>query len=363
MMPSMSRIAAWTTALLAVLLVAVASFGPASFLSGQRQDGAGSALVHGDVAVAATAPSAVRGILNENPPSVTPTPTVAAASTPIPPLARTVQIGAYNDASVVSGGMWSPDQNLGGWADLGVGPHGGGTFRSYLRFIVGGLPSGIQISSAILMLKPTDGGLNPVPIEAYYVQDDWGEGSITWNQQPLSTYRAGVGTWKPGSMDPFAIDVTSAVQQWYACGGTSNSGLELSADLASSWVDFGSRKSSVPPTLQVTYQTAVAPVNCSAPPTANVNLTAPQAAAPSTTGAQIGSINPNDLNNPAVLVGTPIGALSIPVAPNPSSSGSNAAATTTTGTGPTGGSSGLGTGPITLPPAPGSSSGATATGR
>jgi hypothetical protein len=201
---------------------------------------------------------------------------------------------------------------------LATGPQNGGYFRSYIRFLVGGLPPGMQIDSALLRLTPVQGGTHPVPVEADFVQDDWNESTITWNQQPLSTYRAGATTFQPGANNPVSIDVTTAAQQWYACGGTSNNGLLLSADLASDWVDFGSRKSDTPPVLQVTYQTATAPVNCSAPPTSNVNLAPPQGVSSSTTGAQIGAFDPNQFNNPlGILSGTPYGAQSLiqPAAP------------------------------------------------
>jgi hypothetical protein len=59
--------------------------------------------------------------------------------------------------------------------------------------------------------------------------------------------------------------------------------------------------------LQITYQTAVAPENCAAPPTNNVNLTAPTGVSPSTNGAQIG----------AAVIGTPINPNPAPVAPAP----------------------------------------------
>jgi len=322
----MSRLAAWITVLFVVGVVALASFGPGSFFSNNPRDEAGTLLLRDGVASAATVSVPYDSAIDQGAPSPTPPP----PATPAPPVARTVQLDAYNDASVVSSGMWSPDQNLGGWTDLAVGPHLGGTFRSYVRFYVAALPSGIQIDSAALILRPVSGGLAPVPVEADFVQDDWSEDAITWNAQPLSTFRTGVALWKPGSMDPLEMDVTPAVQEWYACGGSSNSGLELSADLASSWVDFGSRKSDAPPELQVTYETAATPPNCAAPPTASVNLAPPSSLAPSTTGAQIGSFDPTLINNPALLVGTPYGALSIPKPPSPSAATAVVATPTTT---------------------------------
>src|SRR5581483_4890386 len=151
-------------------------------------------------------------------------------------LIRTVRLTPYNDAAVASGGLWQPNQNLGGWSTLRVGPDAGGFFRSYVRFLTGGLPPGMQIDSALLILTATGGGSRAVPMEADYVLDPWDQSTINWNQQPLATYQAGTVTWQPNVDGPLSIDVTPAVQQWYACGGTANNGLLLSADLAPSYV-------------------------------------------------------------------------------------------------------------------------------
>ncbi|MGI8552334.1 MAG: DNRLRE domain-containing protein, partial [Dehalococcoidia bacterium] len=205
----------------------------------------------------------------------------------------TVLIGPYNDSAVVSGGLWPPDQNLGGAPELDVGPHGGGVFRSYLRFLLAGLPFGIQIDRARLVLAPMDGGTRPVALAADVVQEDWNEGSITWNQQPLTTWRTGVGTWQPSQTTPVTIDLTNAARTWYACGGASNEGVALSADISSGWVAFGSRKSASPPQLEVTFESTDSPLDCVAAQTpAGVSLAQPAAPAPASSGAQIGSINP-----------------------------------------------------------------------
>jgi hypothetical protein len=315
----MARFSIWMLVAAAVGLVAVASFGP-GVLPGRQSSGVGlNALAHAPAALAATAlqprqaPPPINGVIDENvPPTPTVTPSVAAAPQP---QVITVRISPYNDASVDSGGLWAPDQNLGGWSQLAAGPQQGGTLRSYLRFLVGGLPAGMQIDSALLILTPMAGGTHAVPIEADYVIDPWNESTITWNQQPLSTFRSGTATWQPNNTDPVTIDVTSAALQWYACGGTANNGLLLSADLAPDWVSFGSRKSQSPPMLQVTYQTAAAPVNCAAPPTSNVNLTSPSGVTSSTTGAQSG----------AQVIGTPINPNPRPVPP-PTGSGSGGSA-------------------------------------
>lgn len=307
----MTRRLIWLVVALTAGVVAVVSLAPGSSSTLQRPAQKSAGFLRAPAAIAATvttpysnAPSNINGVINENPPSATPSVTPSAATAP-QSLVRTVQIAPYNDASVVSSGSWTADQNLGGWTQLGVGPQQGGMFRSYLRFLVGGLPAGMQIDSALLILSPIDGGTQPVPIEADYVLDPWDESTITWNQQPLSTYRAGATTWQPGTRGPVSIDVTEAALEWYACGGTSNNGLLLSADLAPGWVDFGSRKSNTAPVLQVTYQAALAPVNCAAPATTTVNLTSPSGVSSTTSGAQIG----------AVVAGTPYNPNPPPVAP------------------------------------------------
>jgi hypothetical protein len=335
----------------AVGLAMFASLGPRGRAGGQNsgQQSWWQALV----AAAATVPTPVNGVIDENPgqsPTATATSTAAVRRGP---LVRTVQIAPYNDASVASGGLWTPDTNLGGWNMLATGPESGGYFRSYIRFLVGGLPAGMQIDSALLYLTPVQGGAKAVPVAADFVQDDWNESTITWNQQPLTTFTTGATTWQPGSSTPVNIDVTSAVQQWYACGGTSNNGLMLSADMAQDGVAFGSRKSDTPPVLQVTYQTASAPVNCSAPPASNVNLAPPSSISPSTTGAQIGSFDPNSFNNPlGILSGTPYGAQSNFQPPSPpyaAQATSLAQPPLPFSTYPPGGPpSGLGTSPINL---------------
>ena len=216
-------------------------------------------------------------------PSATPGPTAAAPAT------VTVRLDPYNDASVVSGGQWTPDTNLGGWTSLAVGEQQAGTYRAYLRFVLAGLPPGLQIDSAQLFLTPTETGSQPVNIVANVVQDDWNEASITWNQQPLSTWQAGAATWQPGQAGPFAIDLTAAARTWYACGGTSNDGIVLSADLAGDWVVFDSRKTAYPPVLQITYEASNAPLDCTAAPT-STGSQAPSQPGPSSAGAQIGAV-------------------------------------------------------------------------
>ena len=220
--------------------------------------------------------------------SATPAPSVTPSATAAEPATATVRIDAYNDASVVSGGLWTADTNLGGWTDLAVGAQQGGMFRSYLRFVLAGLPPGLQIDSAQLFLTPLQTGSQPVNITADVVQEDWNEASITWNQQPLTTWQAGAATWQPGQGGPFTIDLTQAARSWYACGGATNFGVELSADLSSDWVLFGSRKSAYTPVLQITYEATSAPLDCTAAP-ASSGSQAPAQPAPSTSGAQLGS--------------------------------------------------------------------------
>jgi hypothetical protein len=225
----MARISVAVLAVVAAVLVAVAAFSPDSSAGAGGGNGAAS-LVHALAVSAATVSpdrSAAGGytIVDENQ-TATPTPAVTRTSVSPQALIRTVRLTPYNDASVDSGGLWSPNQNLGGWTTLRVGPDGGGFFRSYVRFLTSGLPAGMQIDSALLILTPSGGSGLPVPLEADYVLDPWDQATINWNQQPLATYQAGTATWQPGA-GPLSIDVTPAVQQWYACGSSSTNGLML----------------------------------------------------------------------------------------------------------------------------------------
>lgn len=232
----------------------------------------------------------------------------AATSTPGPlaALSATIQMAPYNDAPVASGGPWSPDQNLGGQQTLAVGWHDGGDYRSFIRFNLANLPAGIQIDSAMLILTPLDGGGQPVPIAADVVQQGWNEGSITWNQEPLFTWQGGVGTWQPDAGGQLALDITGAVQTWYSCGDATNYGLVLASDLSlNSWVDFASRKSDTPPTLQLTYEQAMSPANCATAAENGVNLSSPSVIGPSSSGAALGSVNPNQTLNGLTIVPTP----------------------------------------------------------
>lgn len=233
-------------------------------------------------------------------------PVVTSTPGPLAALSATIQMVPYNDAPVASGGPWSPDQNLGGLQTLAVGWHDGGDYRSFIRFNLANLPSGIQIDSAQLILTPLDGGSQPVPIAADVVQQGWNEASITWNQEPLFTWQGGVGTWQPDTSGQLSLDVTGAVQTWYSCGDSTNNGLVLASDLSlNSWVDFASRKSDTPPMLQLTYEPATTTMSCATASLNGANLSSPAVIGPSSSGAALGSVNPNQTLNGLTIVPTP----------------------------------------------------------
>src|SRR5580704_9029454 len=125
----MSRLAAWLTLIFVVGVVAFASFGPATLsFGGQKQEPSGGLLGNGVVSAATVViPYNPAGVIDQNSATPKPSSTPSTPPTPAPPVTRTVQFPPYNDASVVSSGEWSGDQNLGGWTDLAVGPHSGGT--------------------------------------------------------------------------------------------------------------------------------------------------------------------------------------------------------------------------------------------
>ena len=203
-----------------------------------------------------------------------------------------------NDASVASGGQWSADQNLGGLDHLMVGWNDGGVYRSYLLFNVSNLPANVQIDSAQLLLTPMNSDNQALTMVANVVQQQWDESSITWNAQPINTWQAGAANWNPNQGGQIAVDITPAVQNWYACGGSTNNGIELSADLSvGSYVAFASRKSSDPPILDIKYEPSNSPPTCAAPPPeTGVSLSTPGVTGPSSSGSSLGSNNPNQIN-------------------------------------------------------------------
>jgi hypothetical protein len=267
----------------------------------------------------------------------TPTPTPAPAA--LEPATTTVQLAPYNDASVDSGGMWTADTNLGGWSKLAVGSQQGGVFRSYLRFGIDVLPPDLLITDARLVLTPVQTGSQALNVTATMVVQDWNEATITWNQQPLTTLFAGYASWNPNQpANPLAIDVTEAARTWYACGAGYNDGLQLSADGAADWVAFGSRKSANPPLLEVTYEASSVPLDCVTAATTTGSQT-PSQPGPSTSGAQIGSVNPNasiaSATPGAVGVGAAAAARTPEATAVPSGSGAQSGSSSAGGTTPT----------------------------
>ena len=101
-----------------------------------------------------------------------------------------------------------------------------GTFRSFVRFDLSGIPSGSTINSASLNAYADGVSGSPI-IDVYRVLSSWGEHKITWNNQPdveeVPTVSREVSYDDEGKW--VSWDVSQAVQQWV--NGSLNCGIVL----------------------------------------------------------------------------------------------------------------------------------------
>ena len=111
--------------------------------------------------------------------------------------------------------------------------------KYYVKFPLASLPSNKSILSATLTMhqfgNANPSAATPSYIQAFTIQDDWNESTITWNNAPLAVENisgatVGVLTSFPGWPGvPIQWDVTKAVQEAYAAGKLVNLAL-YSAD-------------------------------------------------------------------------------------------------------------------------------------
>jgi hypothetical protein len=101
--------------------------------------------------------------------------------------------------------------------------------RTYLKFTLGAVPSGVQVISAVLTLMQW-GGAGAVPevptapkpsyLQVFSIAEDWSETGVTWNNGPMALENVS-GTWMaprapgadPLTGDPTNLDVTALVRQ------------------------------------------------------------------------------------------------------------------------------------------------------
>lgn len=159
--------------------------------------------------------------------------------------------------------QYFPNQNFGGAPILYVGLFQGLTdrYRSLLSFDISSLPSGIDITSAILRMyiSRNDIPIIPKSINVYRLTDSFTEDTVTYSNQ-LSTGATPDSTATITSEINTFIewDITDLVREWYT-GSVPNNGIMLTGiETARSLVGFWSREyldSILRPTLIIQYST------------------------------------------------------------------------------------------------------------
>jgi hypothetical protein len=145
----------------------------------------------------------------------------------------------------------NPDSNLGGDSNLHVRPTSGSDHQSLIQFESGGVPPGASISSAILELFQKDS--KNQTINVYRITQAWGQGTVTWNNQPGSDSFIWASFSGSASVPlTRSIEITALVQAW-ADGDFPNFGLLLKSVSGSGDIQFSSREGGNPPALTVVY--------------------------------------------------------------------------------------------------------------
>jgi hypothetical protein len=143
----------------------------------------------------------------------------------------------------------APDDNQGGFAWLGVRGDASSNDRSYLKFPLPPIPPGCNVLGAELKLT-TRSYLAGRTHQVRLASSGWGEGTITWNNQPGV---AGPTVSRPSSATTQFWDVTPHIAASYPV----DSGLVVvdSAEGVGSftWHNYESRESATPPQLKVAY--------------------------------------------------------------------------------------------------------------
>lgn len=205
------------------------------------------------------------------------------------------------DATVIQG---YPAEAFGDTIDMGAGydppPSLGGydmkQLRALVKFNIGSLPSGVEITNATLRLRVVTSADYPgesKTIITHRVKNSWNE-KVTWNKKPAYAETYGSRSIKhDGSFPWVEFDVTGLVEKWYE-GSESNHGILLRATNASSanpgWRGFGTRESKFKPELIIEYRSKDVPTATSEPTTTRK---------PTATSEPTATIKPTATSEPA----------------------------------------------------------------
>ncbi len=153
----------------------------------------------------------------------------ASATTGTPPPSTGTLYGTTNKDAYAESGY--PDVQPGNQQNLYLGYdtwYNKGRNRIYIKYNLPALPSGATVSSAQVQLYQyavqCSGSYG---VTAYEITSDWGQYTLTWNQQPSKGGSVGSASfgcstgWK-------SVDVTNLVKQWYQ--GRANYGVTLWAN-------------------------------------------------------------------------------------------------------------------------------------
>lgn len=138
----------------------------------------------------------------------------------------------------------TPNTNYGTYTSLFV-QKGSVTSKSYIKFNLGTLPSGVNVSKATLRLF-VDQVAAPGSFDVYQLNGAWGESTLTYNNAPaLGTSATGNHpiAFTSSTLNQFiVIDITALVQGWMN-GSIANNGVALGLTTSSGAVAFDSKES------------------------------------------------------------------------------------------------------------------------
>ncbi|MGA2687634.1 MAG: DNRLRE domain-containing protein [Candidatus Korobacteraceae bacterium] len=202
----------------------------------------------------------------------------------------------------------NPNTNYGSYTSLFV-QKGSVTSRSYIKFNLGTLPTGVNVSKATLRLFVNQIA-GPGSFDVYQLNSTWSESTLTYNNAPaLGTSATGNHpvAFTSSSLNQFiVIDITALVQGWMN-GSIANDGLALAMTTTSGSASFDSKESiytSHQPELEVALTGPAGPAGPTGPqgPEGQTGATGPTG--PQGTPGQTGATGPVGPQGPIGLTGS-----------------------------------------------------------
>ncbi|SNS21415.1 hypothetical protein SAMN05446037_100655 [Anaerovirgula multivorans] len=167
----------------------------------------------------------------------------------VPPPYITDQLSPIKDSLVRE---FAPHINYGSASSLVAGQAGEGKFKSYLGFSLENLPEDIEVENAKLILTIVSDIESVFDLGLYETSDNWEELTVKWNYMPnegsnITSRMTHLGGGK------IEIDLTEYVKEWYNTKENRSFVIRPINYEESTPAYFGSRESSTPPVLEVSY--------------------------------------------------------------------------------------------------------------